>query len=441
MSAGVTHPFQGSEKCLDAVTSFDVADYTGPPHPLGVYTLATTHVDLQTYVLRRHDTIPDRRNISQACDDGSQERVFQLPNSSLKDEWDSLVFEQGLPSLLLRSLTQMIGMMASPGLNLATFNWNRLCLLHGPPGSGKSTLCRALAQKLSIRLGDAFLKATLIEINANALLSKYFGESGKLISATFDRLYTAAQDPSILIIVVVDEIETIAGSRERSTAAGECSDGLRATNQLLTALDRLRHLPNVITLCTSNLIESIDRAFLDRVDIKQFIPSPSPAAIYSIFRSCLNELIRNNLITAPTPSQSPDGPPKCKAARLDKSGKGRTKTPATGPSPGPRTEVATPVPEVPSYSAMLLSADDEPRSAGRRLWTLAQRCEGLSGRKLRRLPVLGLAMYTWGGPTSIDETVSALEAAVYQELQVEKEKEEECKGPGGQFARERMTCQ
>ena len=104
-------------------------------------------------------------------------------------------------------------------------------------------MCRALAQKLSIRLGDALPRATLIEINTNAMLSKYFGESGKLIGATFERVYAAAQDPATLICVVMDEVETIAGSRERSTTGGECNDGMRATNQLLTALDRLRVSP------------------------------------------------------------------------------------------------------------------------------------------------------------------------------------------------------
>ena len=58
----------------------------------------------------------------------------------------------------------------------------------------------------------------------------------------------------------------------------------------------------------------------------------------------------------------------------------------------------------------------QPSSPGYRVWTLAQRCEGFSGRTLRRLPILGLAMYTWGGHCSLQDAVSALEAAVDQEL-------------------------
>jgi SpoVK/Ycf46/Vps4 family AAA+-type ATPase len=161
-------------------------------------------------------------------------------------------------------------------------------------------LCRALAQKasnlhncyafrrelltglkLSIRLGDLFHKATLVEVNANAMLSKYFGESGKLIESTFDQVEAMAKDRSKLVVVVIDEVETIASSRQRVSSSGECNDGLRvsihwlsnplkhyhvgatadrstqATNQLLTALDRIRSLTNILVCCTSNLIEAI----------------------------------------------------------------------------------------------------------------------------------------------------------------------------------------
>lgn len=46
---------------------------------------------------------------------------------------------------------------------------------------------------------------------------------------------------------------------------------------------------------------------------------------------------------------------------------------------------------------------------------------GFSGRTLRRLPILGLAMYTWGGECSLHDAISALESAVEQELEVKRE--------------------
>lgn len=57
-------------------------------------------------------------------------------------------------------------------------------------------------------------------------------------------------------------------------------------------------------------------------------------------------------------------------------------------------------------------------SYGQRVWLLAQKCQSLqlSGRTLRRLPVLGLAMYTWGGDVGMNEAMGALEKAVNEEL-------------------------
>ena len=179
-------------------------------------------------MLRTEADVDQRRSISQtSTEEIPQVRALALPNVDLSEAWNSLVFDDALPARLLRYLVRMVGMMRQGDLNLSTFNWNRLCLLHGPPGSGKSTLCRALAQKLSIRLGNVFEKSVLIEINTNAMLSKFFGESGKNIGTTFERIYNASQDPNCLICVVMDEVETIAGSRERSTSGLECSDGLR----------------------------------------------------------------------------------------------------------------------------------------------------------------------------------------------------------------------
>lgn len=71
---------------------------------------------------------------------------------------------------------------------------------------------------------------------------------------------------------------------------------MQATNQVLTCLDRMRNHPNVIVFCTSNLESTIDPAFLDRVDFKQLVLAPGPAARYEILRSSLNEMHRCRLV-------------------------------------------------------------------------------------------------------------------------------------------------
>lgn len=54
----------------------------------------------------------------------------------------------------------------------------------------------------------------------------------------------------------------------------------------------LLRYPNVMILTTSNVTGAIDLAFVDRADIKQYIGLPLPKAIFKIYHSCINELMR-----------------------------------------------------------------------------------------------------------------------------------------------------
>jgi len=209
-----------------------------------------------------------------------------------------------------------VSLSLNPKLNLDLLNWNKLILLYGPPGSGKTSLIMALAQKLSTRLGSQFSEGRLIEISSQSMHSRWFGQSGKLVSRMFDEIHAMAeQDDQCLVCVMIDEIESLTASREKATQGNECNDALRvslitvvkhaseltflqATNQILTGLDRLRSRANVLVFATSNLLDVIDPAFLDRADIKQLVPAPGSGAIYEILRTTLNELIRCDAITS-----------------------------------------------------------------------------------------------------------------------------------------------
>lgn len=72
------------------------------------------------------------------------------------------------------------------------------------------------------------------------------------------------EDPELFICVLIDEVESIAGSRE-SSMHGEAQDSLRATNALLTGLDRAKKYPNIILLCTSNMLDCLDAVCADLI--------------------------------------------------------------------------------------------------------------------------------------------------------------------------------
>ena len=100
---------------------------------------------------------------------------------------------------------------------------------HGPPGTGKTSLCRALAQKLSIRLNDRYAKTHLFEINSHSLFSRWFSESGKLVQSLFSTISEIAREKDEFVVLLIDEVESLTAARAGAMSGTEPSDALRVS--------------------------------------------------------------------------------------------------------------------------------------------------------------------------------------------------------------------
>lgn len=71
---------------------------------------------------------------------------------------------------------------------------------------------------------------------------------------------------------------------------------MKVVNALLTQIDKLKHRKNALVITTSNITGAIDDAFIDRADIKQYIGLPSQNAIEKILETCIEELMKTSLV-------------------------------------------------------------------------------------------------------------------------------------------------
>lgn len=222
-----------------------------------------------------------------------------LPSTKFDNDWDSLIYdgaEQNVKEIMKDFMNTMV-MFTDHDVSSDHITCNKIVMLHGPPGTGKTTVCHGLAQKLTIQYSDRFERGIILEVNTHSLFSKWFAESGKMVKKLFDKLNTIADSNDTLVFVLIDEVESLATTRQSSMNGSDPSDAIRVVNALLTQIDQIRRRKNVILMATSNLTECIDDAFMSRADLRLFVPPPAPAARYVIFKECIDELVSKGLIT------------------------------------------------------------------------------------------------------------------------------------------------
>lgn len=161
---------------------------------------------------------------------------WELPNKLLHGFWDSIVVDESIKQMLLSYCSSSI-QFSDARIDSDIISWNRMILIYGPPGTGKTTICKALAQKMYIRNSDKFSSGILLEVNSHSLFSKWFSESGKLVMKLFNHINEIAEDEECLVVVLIDEVESISSSRTSSSKSNEPGDAVRVVNAVLTSLE------------------------------------------------------------------------------------------------------------------------------------------------------------------------------------------------------------
>lgn len=195
-------------------------------------------------------------------DDGLTKKVEALLTKSTV-KWSDIGGMERVKQLLME--TVVIAGLKKPD---SIKPWKGI-LLFGPPGTGKTLLAAASAGSLD---------ASFYDVKTESILSKYFGESSKLITALYNSART--HSPSI---VFIDEFDSLSPSRD-----GEASEASRKVlSTLLTELDGLGDKNSnrlLLTLAATNTPWDLDTAVLSRFPRRIYVPLPDAESTRAIIK-------------------------------------------------------------------------------------------------------------------------------------------------------------
>jgi MoxR-like ATPase len=192
-----------------------------------------------------------------------------LPDPAWTDDFER-IFLPARTKTELVEYGRLVQQLADQGIDRETIQLHGLVLLHGPPGTGKTTVAKGAANELARRAGT---ELAFRHVRIDQLAGSKLGQTPKLVGQVFEEIRTVA-DRGARLVLLLDEVESLFVDRSELSGDADPYDSTRAVNTALNEIDALADYAQVYTIATSNQRGAIDRAFADRADTEIHVELP-----------------------------------------------------------------------------------------------------------------------------------------------------------------------